>query len=254
LPAKLRAADFAVCISHYTKSQAMRIVEPEYWKKMILVHCGLDLTVLPARNPVSRSRLRIICVGRLAPEKGQHGLIEAFAAMRARGDDAELVLVGDGPDKDSLEKQIEARGLQSSVIMRGRLPEPETLAEIAASDVLVLASFMEGLPVVLMEAMALGLPVIAPRVAGVPELVEDGVHGYLFAPSAWHELAECLHKMMDPAQRAKLSLNNRAKVEAEFEINSAVAPLVQRFGVASATPSKAGRDGAVSVAPTPLES
>jgi colanic acid/amylovoran biosynthesis glycosyltransferase len=258
LPAKLREANFAVCISHYTKSQAMRVVEPEHWKKFVLVHCGIDLSVLPTRTPsAGRSRLRIICVGRLAPEKGTHGLIEAFAMLRARGDDAELVLVGDGPDKASLEHEIKAQGLESSVTMLGRLAEPDTLAQIAQSDVLVLASFMEGLPVVLMEAMALGLPVIAPRVAGVPELVEDGVHGYLFAPSAWQELADCMHRMMDPAARARLCQNNRAKVEAEFEINTAVAPLEQRFGVANGAPSKAGRDGAVSVArerSRPLES
>jgi colanic acid/amylovoran biosynthesis glycosyltransferase len=232
LPAKLEAANFAVCISHYTKSQAMRVVSPKHWPKFLLVHCGLDLSVLPARSTASRARLRVMCVGRLSPEKGHYGLLEGFAAARARGHDAELVIVGDGPDHVGLEKRIAELGLESSVTLRGRLAEPDTLAEIAGSDMLVLASFMEGLPVVLMEAMALGLPVIAPRVAGVPELVEDGVHGLLFAPSAWLELAECLHKLLsDAGLRARLSQSNRAKIEAEFEISKAVLPLEERFGV-----------------------
>lgn len=230
LPAKVEGSSFAVCISHYTKSQIMRMVAFEHWSKLVLVHCGLDLTVLPARQNVSRSRLRVICVGRLAPEKGMYGLLEGFAVSRKKGVEAELVIVGDGPHRDGLEKRIEELGLAGSVVLRGRLSEPETLAEIAGSDAMVLASFMEGLPVVLMEAMALGLPVIAPRVAGVPELVEDGVNGFLFAPSDWEELAQCLHRLLaDDGLRAKLSQGNRAKVEAEFDITKVVVGLEQRF-------------------------
>jgi glycosyltransferase involved in cell wall biosynthesis len=247
LPAKLEAANFAACVSHFGKAQAMRIVSPEHWAKFTIVRCALDLTTLPGKQPASRLRLRLICVGRLSPEKGYIGLLEAFAAARARGDDAELVIVGDGPDRALIEQKIEQLNLKDAVLMRGRLSEPETLAEIAASDALVLASFMEGLPVVLMEAMALGLPVIAPRVAGVPELVENGVHGLLFAPSAWNELAECLHKLISDSElRAQLSMANRARIEAEFEINKAVVPLEQRFGISKpgeATP-KGITDGA----------
>jgi glycosyltransferase involved in cell wall biosynthesis len=209
----------------------------------MIVRCALDLRALPPRQAVRRERLRVICVGRLSPEKGHIGLLEAFAAVRKRGDDAELVLVGDGPERERIERRIAELGLAGAVILRGRLSEADTLAEIAGSDVLVLASFMEGLPVVLMEAMALGLPVIAPRVAGVPELVQDGVHGCLFAPAAWDELAEGLHKLLsDGALRARLSQANRARIEAEFEITKAVAPLEQRFGVPGASGEDAGRD------------
>ncbi|HKU36854.1 MAG TPA: glycosyltransferase family 4 protein, partial [Polyangiales bacterium] len=199
LGAKLEAADFAACVSHFGMAQAMRTVSPDHWSKFTIVRCALDLRGLPARPAVRRERLRVVCVGRLSPEKGHIGLLEAFAAVRRRGQDAELVLVGDGPDRERIERRIAELGLADAVQLRGRLFEAETLQEIAGSDVLVLASFMEGLPVVLMEAMALGLPVIAPRVAGVPELVQDGVHGLLFAPGAWHELADCLHKLLSDA-------------------------------------------------------
>lgn len=233
LPAKLQAANFAACVSHFGRAQAMRTVDPSHWSKFMIVRCALDLSALPQRSSVTRARPRLVCVGRLSPEKGHIGLLEAFAAARARGADAELVLVGDGPDREAIERKIDALGMGGHVVMRGRLSEPDTLASIAESDALVLASFMEGLPVVLMEAMALGLPVIAPRVAGVPELVEDGVHGLLFAPSAWNELADCVYKLAsDAGLRAKLASANRAKVEAEFEIGQAVSPLEQRFGAA----------------------
>jgi glycosyltransferase involved in cell wall biosynthesis len=89
---------------------------------------------------------------------------------------------------------------------------------------------MEGLPVVLMEAMALGLPVIAPRVAGVPELVEHKLHGLLFAPAAWDELALHLHTLLaDAALRDSMGRAGRVKVEAEFEIGRAVVPLAARW-------------------------
>jgi len=231
LGAKLRAADFAACVSHFGRAQAMRSVSPDHWAKFMIVRCALDLGALPVPKPERRARPRAVCVGRLSPEKGHLGLLEAFAAARKRGHEAELVLVGEGPDRERIERRIAELGLGSAVSLRGRLSEAETLAEIAAADFFVLASFMEGLPVVLMEAMALGLAVIAPRVAGVPELVEHGVHGLLFAPADWQELADCLCKLLaEPGLRARLSQGNRARVEAEFEITKAVAPLEQRFG------------------------
>jgi colanic acid/amylovoran biosynthesis glycosyltransferase len=252
LGAKLEAADFAACVSHFGRAQAMRTVSPDHWSKFMIVRCALDLHALPPRQAVRRERLRVMCVGRLSPEKGHIGLLEAFSAVRKRGDDAELVLVGDGPERERIERRIADLGLGSSVVLRGRLSEADTLAEIAGSDVLVLASFMEGLPVVLMEAMALGLPVVAPRVAGVPELVQDGVHGFLFAPAAWDELAEGLHKLLsDGALRARLSQANRARIEAEFEIAKAVAPLEQRFGLPE--PSGSARGGVESQSQIPAE-
>lgn len=232
LGAKLEAADFAACVSHFGRAQALRTIDPRHWHKLFVVRCALDLQSLPARQPrAAGEAVRAICVGRLSPEKGHVGLLQAFAKARARGaKDSELVLVGDGPERQRIEQTIAELGLADCVKLRGRLAEPETLREVAQSDVLVLASFMEGLPVVLMEAMALGLPVIAPRVAGVPELVEENVHGLLFSPAAWDELADRLTRMLsDAALREQLSRDGRAKVEREFEIARAVVPLVERY-------------------------
>ena len=150
--------------------------------------------------------------------------------MRSRGVDAELVLVGDGPEREPLEDTIAGLNLGEHVKLLGPLPAEGTLAEIARSDVLVLASFMEGLPVVLMEAMALGLPVISSRVAGVPELVEHGVEGLLFTPGKWTELADALHQVLtDTPLRGRMGEAGRIKVEGEFEIGRAVDPLVRQL-------------------------
>ena len=235
LGAKLEAADFAACVSHFGRAQAMRTLQPKHWDKLFVVRCALDLSQLPKRvERPAGSPVRVVCVGRLSPEKGHIGLLQAYAQARLRGAQAsELVLVGDGPEHARIQECIRELGLSQCVHLRGRLAEAETLREVAESDVLVLASFMEGLPVVLMEAMALGLPVIAPRVAGVPELVNEHVHGLLFAPAAWDELATCLHTLLgDSALRDRLRSQSRAKIETEFEISRAVAPLVARYRAA----------------------
>jgi colanic acid/amylovoran biosynthesis glycosyltransferase len=230
LGAKLEAATFAACVSHFGRAQAMRTIAPEHWHKLLIVRCALNLANLPPRAArAPGDAVRVVCVGRLSAEKGHVGLLEAFAKAR-RGLRAELVLVGDGPERERIEQCIARLELGDSVRLVGRLPEAETLQAVAQSDLLVLASFMEGLPVVLMEAMALGLPVIAPRVAGVPELVQENQSGLLFAPANWDELASALQRLLaDAALRARFGEVGRAKVRAEFEIGKAVEPLLARF-------------------------
>ncbi|MEY4579354.1 MAG: hypothetical protein RL701_4057 [Pseudomonadota bacterium] len=243
LPQKLEAARFVACVSHFGRAQALRLISPDHWDKLMIVRCALDLRALPAREQRPASApLRLICVGRLSPEKGHLGLLQAFAKVRTAN--SELVLVGDGPERERIERCIKELDLQGCVRLTGRLPETETLREVARADVLVLASFMEGLPVVLMEAMALSLPVIAPRVAGVPELVEENKHGLLFSAAAWDELADCLRRMLnDAGLRERLGGAGRAKVEREFEITQAVAPLLERYGAnrPSSAPSRAAK-------------
>ena len=130
-----------------------------------------------------------------------------------------LRLVGDGPDRPALETQAAKLGLGDHVAFLGRMTEADTLAEIARSDILVLPSFMEGLPIVLMEAMALGVPVVATRVAGIPELVEDGLGGLLFTPSRWDELAACIERLLtDRSLRDSFAEHGKRKVADEFDV------------------------------------
>jgi glycosyltransferase involved in cell wall biosynthesis len=188
LGAKVAAARFVACVSYFGRAQAYRLVESRDWHKLSIVRCGLALGELPPGEPATGPGLRLILVGRLSPEKGIGGLLEALALL-PEAERPRLAIVGDGPMRAELDARVEQLGLGDGVTFLGRLPEAETLAEIARSDALVLPSFMEGLPIVLMEAMALGKPVIATRVAGIPELVTDGETGLLFTPSDWTELA-----------------------------------------------------------------
>lgn len=231
LAAKIRDATFVACVSFYGMAQAMRITPHSHWSKMTVVRCGLILESMPFRDSgVSTSRLRVICVGRFSAEKGHLGLLEAFDRLRRDGLTAELVLVGDGPSYTAIRNQVEDRGLSDSVHFLGRCAEEETLRAIADSDLLVLPSFMEGLPVVLMEAMALGVPAIGPRVAGVPELVEDGVDGLLFTPGDWNDLRRKLHRLMlDAPLRERLTVAGRQKVEREFQAHESAMRLKGLF-------------------------
>ncbi|WP_205481682.1 glycosyltransferase [Sphingomonas arenae] len=230
LPEKIEAASFVACVSWFGRSQAMRMIPPREWEKLTVVRCGLELDRLPARSIAPADGRRFICVGRLSPEKGHTGLIQAFAKLRQAQPNVRLDLVGDGPDRAELERQVAALGLEEAVTFLGRLPEHATLQEVANADVLILPSFMEGLPVVLMEAMAMGVPVVASRVAGIPELVHDDVNGLLFTPSHWDELLHRLERVSDDSSlRARFAEQGKKDVIEEFDIRASAVQLEQIF-------------------------
>jgi glycosyltransferase involved in cell wall biosynthesis len=222
---KIEAASLVACVSYFGRAQGMRLIDPSNWDKMHVVRCGVPFDRLPPRSAGSGSPT-IISVGRLSPEKGQTGLLRAFARVRVKHPDAVLRLVGDGPDRDALERLASELGIDDAIAFAGRLPEQETLAEIARADMLVLPSFMEGLPIVLMEAMALGVPVISSRVAGIPELISDGKTGLLFAPSDWDELAQCIERLLsDKALGETLAQNGKWKITSEFDTRKSATSL-----------------------------
>jgi glycosyltransferase involved in cell wall biosynthesis len=228
---KIEAARFVVCASYFMRAQAMRAVSREQWHKITVVRCALNLADIPQSSRLrSIGPVRMICVSRLSPEKGLEGLLDAFASVRAQHVDAVLTIVGDGPELPRILDCIRVHRLGDHVALLGALSEEDTLLQIAQSDLLVLASFMEGLPIVLVEAMALGLPVIAPRLAGIPELVTDEQHGFLFCPSDWDDLAKKIMRLVtDPTLLNGLGRACRAKVEAEFDAYHAVKSLVSLF-------------------------
>lgn len=233
LAEKIKHAQFVACVSWFGRAQAMRITPPDQWPKLFVSRCGLDLAAVARHVSIERrpdAPHRIVCVGRLSAEKGHLGLLEAFAGVRAKTE-AELVLVGDGPERPLIEAEAARLGIAPFVVFRGRLSEPDTLAEIGQADLLVLPSFMEGLPIVLMEAMALGVPVAAARVAGVPELIDDEREGLLFRPSDWSDLQDAMAGLLaDDGLRARLSAAAVEKVRGEFDIERAIEPLLARFG------------------------
>lgn len=231
LKAKLERARFVACVSHFGRAQAMRITPPECWSKMTIVRCGIDVARFsPAPDVPGGGRLRLLHVGRLSSEKGQAGLISAFAQIRQRGVDAELRILGEGPLETELKEHARTLGLTDHCIFLGRHGEEGVIDELRKADAFVISSFMEGLPVVLMESLACGVPVVAPCVAGIPELVVHDETGLLFTPGDWDNLSEQLHLLLsDAPRRQRLAQAGRQRTLQDFDIDTAIRPLVERF-------------------------
>jgi len=216
LDAKLQRAGFVCCISHFCRSQAMIWTPPERWDRLHIIHCGVDPGEFTVKPHEGRGK-RLIFAGRLAAVKGVPILLDVVARLRERTPDLELVLAGDGPERAWIEDRARQLGIESNVRITGYLPQDGVRAELAASDIFVMSSFAEGVPVVLMEAMASGLPVIATRIAGIPELVEDGVSGYLTSPGDADAIAAYTETLLnDGGLRRRMGAAGRLKVETEF--------------------------------------
>jgi glycosyltransferase involved in cell wall biosynthesis len=192
---KTAEAKFVACISHFCRSQLMLFSDPAHWHKLAIVRCGVE----PARygaNPPKTVGQHVLFVGRLAAVKGVPLLLEAFARVRADHPEARLTLVGDGPERASLQARATALGLQDAINFAGYRTQEEVAVFLEAADMLVLPSFAEGLPVVLMEALASRIPVIATPMAGVSELVQDGVTGLLVPPGDIDGLTDALDRLL----------------------------------------------------------
>ncbi len=150
--------------------------------------------------------------------------------MKAKGVDIHVTIVGDGPMRAEVERELVEQGLSDRFTLLGALPETQTLAEIAKADAFVLPSLMEGLPVVLMEAMAAGKPAIAATVAGIPELIDSGETGLLFEVGNWADLERQMQRLIDdPSLAAQLGNAARQRIEQEFDITLAAQPLIELF-------------------------
>lgn len=201
---KIRRSSFVVAISSYGRSQLYRWVDHAHWRKVQVIHCGLERAfheVSPVPIPAAP---RLVCVGRLCEQKGQLLLVQAASRLAQEGKSFELVLAGDGEMRAEIEALIHRHGLQSRVRITGWISSEQVRAELLAARALVLPSFAEGLPVVIMEAMALRRPVLTTYVAGIPELVRPGENGWLFPAGDVGMLAEamadCLAKDVDSLQ------------------------------------------------------
>lgn len=192
LEAKIRDAKFVVAVSSFGRSQLFRWVSQEHWRKVRVVRCGIEPAFyLGATIPVSNTP-RLVCVGRLCEQKGQLLLVEAAARLLAQRVDFQLVLAGDGDMRPQIEELISLYGLKAKVRITGWISSAQVKDEILASRAMVLPSFAEGLPVVLMEAMSLRRPVISTYIAGIPELVVHGENGWLCAAGSVSELTEAM--------------------------------------------------------------
>lgn len=192
LSTKIEHAKFVVAISSFGRSQLYRWCGFQHWPKIKIVRCGVDQAYLSAPIQELPTAPRLVCVGRLSEQKGHLMLIEAAGLLAKDKIPFELVLVGDGPLRSPLERRIRELGLAESITITGWASSAEVRNYIIESRVSVLPSFAEGLPVVIMESLALGRPVVSTYVAGIPELVEPGHCGWLVPPGSVEMLAESM--------------------------------------------------------------
>jgi glycosyltransferase involved in cell wall biosynthesis len=233
---KIAQATFVSCISSFARSQAMLHASRSAWGKLHIVHCGVEpLRYLRPRTGVTD---RLLFVGRLAAVKGVPLLLAALVRARKERPALTLSLVGDGPERASLEAEARTMGLEQVVTFLGYRSQEEVAHLLAQSSVLVLPSFAEGVPVVLMEAMATGLPVVATRIAGIPELVEDGVSGRLVPPGEEEPLARAILEVTaSPAVAATMGAAGRSRVQASFDSRIEAARLAELILAAQKTTS-----------------
>ncbi|HEX9298374.1 MAG TPA: glycosyltransferase [Polyangiaceae bacterium] len=213
---KIERAAFVVAISNFALSQLYRLSSFRDWPKLHVIRCGLDTDFLDAPKVPIPAEPRLVCVGRLCEQKGQLLLIEAAALLARENVAFELVLVGDGELRGEIEAAIARHHLEGKVRIIGWANGEKVREEVLAARALVLPSFAEGLPVVLMEAFALGRPVISTYVAGIPELVTPGT-GWLVPAGSVLALANAMREVLTlPAHELELMAVEGVKRVREF--------------------------------------
>ena len=238
---KVAEAAFVATISHYNRRLIVAECGEHVAGKVHVLRAGVDTrlfapsTLKPAARP--HDALRIVCVGTLHEVKGQPYLIEACRLLAGQGTDVRCRLIGSGPDDKALRAQIEAAGLAESVVVAGPRTRQQIVDELWRADALVAPSVptragrREGVPVVLMEAMSTGLPVVASAISGIPELVEHEVSGLLVPPRDAAAIARAVRQLAaDPLLRERLGRAARRRVLAEFDLEDSAAELARRFG------------------------
>lgn len=215
--AKVRQAEAVACISDFCRAQILRLVEPSCWTKVRKVHMSVDPAVYqPPSHPRGHDGpLRVVTVGRLVPLKGFPLLVEALERLDREGLRTSTRVIGQGEMHQPLQESIRSAGLDVTLV--GAVGQDDIIEHYHWADVFVLPSFLEGLPVVLMEAMATELPVIATRIGAVSELVADRVSGKIIPPARADLLADAIRALAeDPARRAEMGRVGRQAVLAEF--------------------------------------
>ena len=225
------AAGFVVAITDYCGAQLRRWVTPEHWDKIRVVHCAVPDGLLERARPIDPDCRTITCIGRLCEQKGQLLLLEALRRVLDGGDELRLVLGGDGEIRDLVEERIAALDLTDHVEITGWIDADEVATRLLASRAMVLPSFAEGLPVVIMESLAVGRPVLSTYIAGIPGLVEPGTHGWLVPAGSVDALVEALREVArTPTDRLdEMGRAGTAAVRARHHLPTEVSRLEKCF-------------------------
>ncbi len=220
LPQKVAQAKFVVAVSDFGRSQIYRWCPLSQWSKIHVVHCGVDSDFLRHDSVPVPTDPRLVCVGRLCPEKGQLLLVEAAGRLAQQGLSFNLTLVGDGPLRSELESRITKLGLHNHVEITGWASSTQVREAILSARALVLPSFAEGLPVVIMEALALNRPVISTYIAGIPELVEPSVCGWLVPSGSIDALVTAMKTAIEaePTVLQQMGSNGHKRVTQQHNV------------------------------------
>jgi len=228
---KIEGSLFTICVSQHARSQAMLWSNRAHWTKLHVVHCGIMPTAEPLPIHDGRGK-RVLFIGRFDHVKGLPLLLEAFAVIASQDKEVHLDLVGDGPERRDLERLVQKKGLTGRVSFPGYRSQAELREYFARADLFVMTSFAEGIPVVLMEAMAKGVPVVAPRITGIPELVEHGISGLLTTPGDVDDLVSGMERLLADADlRAALAAEARKTVAAKFSLTTETGRLSKIFQI-----------------------
>ena len=228
---KAAAADFLCCITSFARSQMMKQSSFLYWRRMVVAPLGVDPDLFAPRPFRAQPEVfDILCVGRLTPAKGQHMLIDAVDRLAAEGRKVRLRLVGSGPDEVSLKIHSARLDHPDCIVFEGAVNQDRVRSLYAEADIFALPSFAEGLPVVLMEAMAMEIPCVTTQIAGIPEMIRDGVDGLLVAASDLNALTAALARLMDDEKlRKKIGRNGRKRVVEHYNLRKNVERLAAIF-------------------------
>jgi colanic acid/amylovoran biosynthesis glycosyltransferase len=229
-----------VVVSEAGRAHLQQCCPPSTWDRMHVVRCTIDARFnAPDVAPVPADR-RIVFVGRLCTEKAPLLLLEAVARLNAEGQACELTMIGDGPLRSALAERVRQLGLGARVRLLGWASADAVKRHIVEARALVLPSFAEGLPVVLMEALALRRPVVCTAVGGIAELVVDGDNGWLVPPGNLAALASAIAEVLNsaPADLQRMGDNGAQRVARQHDPQAAGRRLAALFGAAQ--PGRAG--------------
>lgn len=227
-PLKIKNAAFVAAITNFCKSQLIRFSSIQYADKIKIIHCGLALEDF-SKTPIPQNNT-FVCVGRLCPQKGQAQLPAAVAALKGEFPDLKIILIGDGESREEVKAEMIRHNVQRSFDMLGWLGGARVRELITEGKVFLLPSYAEGLPVVIMEAFALGRPVISTYIAGIPELVDEQC-GWIIPAGSQEALVDALRQAMTASNQdlSAMADEGRARIEAGHDINLEAAKLKALF-------------------------
>jgi glycosyltransferase involved in cell wall biosynthesis len=230
LPLTVAHAAFVTTVCSFGRSQIFKWVDPALWGRVHVIGCGLERGYGRDMAPASNTG-PLLCIGRLSKEKGQLVLLHAVRQLSDAGERVDVVVAGDGPMRSELQAMIGELRLESHVRLAGVLDGPAVQDALRSARALVVPSLSEGLPVVIMEAFAAGRPVIAPFLGGIPELVTDGLNGWLYPAGDAALLAAAMRRALHASETELRRMGSAARdaVWAAHDVDEAARKLNDLF-------------------------